>query len=141
MDHLNVRLSFGRFRTILTSPQYHRIHHAADASLANRNFAAIFPMFDVIFGTYPRPGENEYPASGLMSGEEPSGALDLVPWPFTRRRQEARQAANRPMAGRRLAGSPTELERVATLGFALAASALFDFVEALCCRPPLTGNA
>ena len=86
VNHMNVRLSFGRFRTILTSPQYHRIHHAADITIADRNFAAMFPIIDLIFGTYYAPKANEYPPSGLASGEQPSGLLDVALWPFMVRR-------------------------------------------------------
>jgi sterol desaturase/sphingolipid hydroxylase (fatty acid hydroxylase superfamily) len=82
LNHMNLRLSFGRFQTILTSPQYHRIHHAADERLANRNFAAMFPVIDVIFGTYYAPKPGEYPVSGLTSGKEPAGLLDIALWPI-----------------------------------------------------------
>src|SRR6266404_825165 len=82
LDHMNIRISFGRCRMILTSPQYHRIHHAA--TYVDRNFAAIFPIYDIIFGTYYRPEKNEYPPSGLESGEEPNNLLNAVLWPFVR---------------------------------------------------------
>ena len=86
-DHMNIRISFGRCRMILTSPQYHRIHHATNSTYANRNFAAIFPIYDVIFGTYYPPKQNEYPSSGLEGGEEPNNVLDAVLWPFVRHRR------------------------------------------------------
>ena len=82
--HMNIRASFGRFWPMLNSPQYHRIHHAADLVYANRNFAALFPVFDVIFRTYHRPEKDEYPASGLENGEAPSGLLEAIAWPFRR---------------------------------------------------------
>jgi sterol desaturase/sphingolipid hydroxylase (fatty acid hydroxylase superfamily) len=82
--HMNIRLSFGRFWPMLNCPQYHRIHHAADLVYANRNFAALFPVYDVIFGTYHRPEKDEYPASGLENGEAPSGLLEVIAWPLRR---------------------------------------------------------
>jgi sterol desaturase/sphingolipid hydroxylase (fatty acid hydroxylase superfamily) len=82
--HMNIRLSFGRLWPMLNSPQYHRIHHAADLVYAHRNFAALFPVYDVIFGTYHRPEKDEYPASGLENGESPSGLLEVIAWPIRR---------------------------------------------------------
>jgi sterol desaturase/sphingolipid hydroxylase (fatty acid hydroxylase superfamily) len=91
IDHLDVRWSFGRFAPVWTSPQYHRIHHARDEGLRDRNFAALFPVIDLVFGTYYRPAPTEYPASGLATGEEPCSVADLLLWPLRRRRfqQEA----------------------------------------------------
>jgi sterol desaturase/sphingolipid hydroxylase (fatty acid hydroxylase superfamily) len=82
--HMNIRASFGRLWPMLNSPQYHRIHHAADLAYANCNFAALFPVFDVIFRTYHRPEKDEYPASGLENGETPSGLLEAIAWPLRR---------------------------------------------------------
>ena len=31
----------------------------------NRNFAAFFPMWDVLFGTFWKPAPGEYPETGL----------------------------------------------------------------------------
>jgi sterol desaturase/sphingolipid hydroxylase (fatty acid hydroxylase superfamily) len=81
--HMNVRLSFGRFWVVLSSPQYHRIHHAADARYADRNFAALFPVYDLIFGTYFRAAMDEYPSTGLGSGEVPS-LFETITWPLHR---------------------------------------------------------
>jgi sterol desaturase/sphingolipid hydroxylase (fatty acid hydroxylase superfamily) len=82
--HMNIRLSFGRFWAVLSSPQYHRIHHAAAVRYANRNFAALFPMIDVIFGTHYRAEKNEYLSSGLETGEAPAGLFEAVTWPVRR---------------------------------------------------------
>jgi hypothetical protein len=68
-----VRLSFGRFWAFLTSPQYHRIHHAGADGFIDRNFAATSPFIDVIFGTCHKPKPGEFPASGLREGRCPPG--------------------------------------------------------------------
>jgi sterol desaturase/sphingolipid hydroxylase (fatty acid hydroxylase superfamily) len=81
VSHMNVRLSFGRFWFVLNSPQYHRIHHAADARYADCNFAALFPVYDLIFGTHRRPAKDEYPSTGLVPRETANGILDLIVWP------------------------------------------------------------
>jgi sterol desaturase/sphingolipid hydroxylase (fatty acid hydroxylase superfamily) len=67
--HANLRIGFGRFSALLTSPQLHRIHHSARPEHRDHNFATLFPVIDVAFGTYYRPGPGEYPETGL--GEPP----------------------------------------------------------------------
>ncbi|MBK8742853.1 MAG: hypothetical protein IPM02_26780 [Betaproteobacteria bacterium] len=39
----------------MTSPAAHRIHHSIEQPHRDRNFAALFPVWDVLFGTYVRP--------------------------------------------------------------------------------------
>jgi sterol desaturase/sphingolipid hydroxylase (fatty acid hydroxylase superfamily) len=53
--HANVRIGFGRFWWLLSSPQYHRIHHSIEPEHRNKNFAVWFPIYDVMFGTAHRP--------------------------------------------------------------------------------------
>jgi len=84
-EHLDIRLSYGRCRLLLTSPQYHRIHHAAGPGYADRNFVAMLPLWDVVFGTYYPARPDEYPATGVASGAEPRNLLDAVLWPFVQR--------------------------------------------------------
>jgi sterol desaturase/sphingolipid hydroxylase (fatty acid hydroxylase superfamily) len=67
--HLNVRLPLGPLTPVFAGPQWHRLHHSIKPEHADRNFAAFFPVFDIVFGTYAKPGPNEYPATGLHSGE------------------------------------------------------------------------
>ena len=59
--HMNVCVGLGRAWFLLNSPQYHRVHHSALAIHYDKNFAALFPIFDVIFGTAYRPQAREYP--------------------------------------------------------------------------------
>jgi hypothetical protein len=42
----------------------------------------MLPIFDVIFGTAWKPGEDEFPATGLATGEKATGFLDGVIWPI-----------------------------------------------------------
>jgi sterol desaturase/sphingolipid hydroxylase (fatty acid hydroxylase superfamily) len=92
--HMNWRLSFGKLWPLLNSPQYHRLHHAADPAYLNRNFVALFPVFDLIFGTCRRPRPNEYPAVGLPGGEAPANLIEAMLWPV-RRLLPGRWAAGR----------------------------------------------
>jgi len=60
LQHANVRLHFGMIgERLLVSPRYHRLHHAIGAghesegagSLGGCNFAVLFPLWDILFGT------------------------------------------------------------------------------------------
>jgi sterol desaturase/sphingolipid hydroxylase (fatty acid hydroxylase superfamily) len=82
--HMNLRLSFGPFWPLLNSPQYHRIHHGAESAYFNRNFVALFPAFDLLFGTCRRPLPGEYPTVGLPDGEAPANLLEAILWPLRR---------------------------------------------------------
>jgi sterol desaturase/sphingolipid hydroxylase (fatty acid hydroxylase superfamily) len=86
-NHINVRLSLGPFWTVINGPQYHRIHHSLLPEHWNRNFAAHFPVFDIIFGTYYRPKPGEFPPTGLDNDRQEKFA-DAVLWPFRPQRQE-----------------------------------------------------
>jgi len=67
--HLNSRISLGPLTPIIAGPQTHRIHHSKLPEHIDKNFAAIFPLWDVIFGTYYDPKKGECPPCGLASGE------------------------------------------------------------------------
>ncbi|MBR7792751.1 sterol desaturase family protein [Undibacterium sp. FT147W] len=60
LQHANVRIHFGWFGDyLLVSPRYHRMHHAiglghetqGKGTLGGHNFAVLFPVWDVLFGT------------------------------------------------------------------------------------------
>lgn len=79
--HLNVRIPLGRFVTWINNPQWHRIHHSVQIEHRDKNFAAFFPLLDILFGTawVPKPGE--YPATGLVPPERVD-IIDSVIWPI-----------------------------------------------------------
>lgn len=76
--HANLKVDFGRWSWLLNSPAYHRRHHSRLAEHYDTNFAALFPIFDVIFGTYRRP--DGWPPCGLDEGA-PASLFDLATWP------------------------------------------------------------
>ncbi|MDT5062434.1 MAG: hypothetical protein QOH63_2893 [Acidobacteriota bacterium] len=69
VNHTNVRLNLGPLTPIITGPQWHRIHHSLYDEHHDKNFAAFFPFIDILFGTYYKPGRNEYPPTGLPREE------------------------------------------------------------------------
>lgn len=75
--HANLKIDFGRWSWVLNSPAYHRRHHSRLPEHYDTNFAALFPIFDVIFGTYRRP--DGWPPCG--QDEEPRSFGDLLFWP------------------------------------------------------------
>ncbi len=85
LAHTNIRASYGLFSLLITGPQYHRIHHSSQSEHIDRNFAELFPVWDVIFGTVWRPKPEEFPATGLAGGEVPAGFVDLIVWPVRHR--------------------------------------------------------
>jgi sterol desaturase/sphingolipid hydroxylase (fatty acid hydroxylase superfamily) len=68
LSHANIRMSFGRIgEYLLVSPRFHRVHHAIGLGHEGRtqgcNFAVLFPIWDVIFGT--ANFERVYPDTGI----------------------------------------------------------------------------
>ena len=82
--HLNFRVSLGRWALWVMNPQYHRLHHSIEPAHWNRNFADLFPVIDVIFGTARAPGRLDYPATGLVPSDRPVSIADIVIWPLRR---------------------------------------------------------
>jgi sterol desaturase/sphingolipid hydroxylase (fatty acid hydroxylase superfamily) len=80
--HLNSPIAFGWFTRVLCSPQSHRIHHSKSPEHIDKTFAVIFPIWDVIFGTYHHPAKNEWPETGLASGKTVASVPEAVVLPF-----------------------------------------------------------
>lgn len=80
--HCNVRLNAGPLAKIVVSPQNHRIHHSREARHINKNFAQFFSFWDVIFGTYYAPAAEEFPQTGLCSGETVHSLAGAAFMPF-----------------------------------------------------------
>jgi sterol desaturase/sphingolipid hydroxylase (fatty acid hydroxylase superfamily) len=79
--HMNVPIGLGRCWLLLNSPQYHRIHHSSLTEHQDRNFAALFPIFDAIFRTAHRPQAGEFPATGLYDQDKPRDMIEALIWP------------------------------------------------------------
>lgn len=75
--HANVKLPMGKAGLVLAGPQYHRIHHSIERKHWDRNFAAFFPIWDIVFGTVYVPGDNEWPETGVK-GEDPTPGVGQV---------------------------------------------------------------
>jgi sterol desaturase/sphingolipid hydroxylase (fatty acid hydroxylase superfamily) len=96
---LNVRFSLGRFRLWFMNPQYHRIHHSVQPEHINKNFADLFPFWDVLFGTVVAPGEDEFPQTGLFEDQKPESLFEGLVWPI-RSFIKAKVSATKQSAGK-----------------------------------------
>jgi sterol desaturase/sphingolipid hydroxylase (fatty acid hydroxylase superfamily) len=62
--HTNIKTNLGILRYVLVTPQSHRIHHSREKQHRDKNFGAIFSIWDHLFGTQYR-NYNEYPDTGI----------------------------------------------------------------------------
>jgi sterol desaturase/sphingolipid hydroxylase (fatty acid hydroxylase superfamily) len=83
--HANLRISLGPFWAVVNSPPYHRLHHSVLPIHHDRNFAAILPLWDVLFRTCRRPMPGECPPTGLADGAAPATSLAMLTWPLAPR--------------------------------------------------------
>ena len=94
--HMNLRLNMGPLTPVFCGPQLHRIHHSNLAQHRDKNFAAFFPVIDVVFGTYYSPNRNEYPTTGLANGEDLNGLVRASLAPFKAWLKPLNQVWKRP---------------------------------------------
>ena len=80
--HTNIRLHLGPFAVLFNGPQGHRIHHSRKREHYDQNFAAFFPIWDVLFGTYHYPKRDEYPLTGVQGEKEVQTLLEAAMLPF-----------------------------------------------------------
>lgn len=81
--HANLDWDFGRLRSVIASPVFHRWHHATDPEARNKNFAGLFPVWDILFGTYYMP-RNRLPGSFGTDSPVPKGIIGQLAFPFRR---------------------------------------------------------
>jgi len=79
--HANVNWDFGPLRSVIATPVFHRWHHSKDREAWDKNFAGLFPMWDILFGTYFMP-KGRYPENFGIHDEMPSSFLGQMWRPF-----------------------------------------------------------
>jgi sterol desaturase/sphingolipid hydroxylase (fatty acid hydroxylase superfamily) len=82
--HANVDWDWGPLRSLLASPRFHRWHHTDETEARDRNFAGLFPLWDILFGTYYMP-KDRIPRSFGTSTPVPEGLVGQLVFPFRRR--------------------------------------------------------
>lgn len=83
LQHANLRTSLGPLGRVIVSPLFHRRHHAIGIGHQGVhhgcNFAVLFPVWDMLFGT-----------ADFSRAVEPTGILDQLPAPDGTRRDYGR---------------------------------------------------
>jgi sterol desaturase/sphingolipid hydroxylase (fatty acid hydroxylase superfamily) len=83
LQHANLRLPLGRFGLAVVGPEFHRWHHSTAWEARDKNFAAQFALWDVMFGTCYLPkgvSSDEYGIKETM----PTTYVDQLWHPFRR---------------------------------------------------------
>ncbi|MCB9675667.1 MAG: sterol desaturase family protein [Alphaproteobacteria bacterium] len=65
--HANVGIPTGPLKYLLVTPQFHHWHHSSQDPALDTNYAATFPWFDWVFGTYHLPEEHWPAAYGTVT--------------------------------------------------------------------------
>ena len=53
LAHANIAFRIPAFlHRIVVTPEFHRIHHSIDAKEGNSNYATVFPLWDLLFGSH-----------------------------------------------------------------------------------------
>jgi sterol desaturase/sphingolipid hydroxylase (fatty acid hydroxylase superfamily) len=82
--HANLDWTLGPFKYVIAGPVFHRWHHTAMDRGGEKNFAATFPVLDLIFGTFYMP-KNELPDHyGIADRDLPESFAGQLVYPFTR---------------------------------------------------------
>ncbi|HEX8471679.1 MAG TPA: sterol desaturase family protein [Brevundimonas sp.] len=93
--HANVSLDFGPLRHVIGSPRFHHWHHADQREAYDRNFAALFPFYDHLFGTFRMP-KDSLPELYGVDEPVPQDFLGQITHPFRRDRRRATAADASP---------------------------------------------
>ncbi|HEX8525528.1 sterol desaturase family protein [Allosphingosinicella sp.] len=95
LAHTKAPVHLGPLGGLLVDNRFHFIHHSREPRHFDRNFAAIFPVFDRIFGTYCKPEPGPLPKTGLGDRLPPQR---LSHYFLAHLPPEDRQPADRPPA-------------------------------------------
>jgi sterol desaturase/sphingolipid hydroxylase (fatty acid hydroxylase superfamily) len=80
LSHANLNWTYGPLRFVITSPVFHRWHHAEATRHRDSNFAPMFPIWDLTFGTFHMP-RGVLPQSYGAPGT-PTGFIGQLAHPF-----------------------------------------------------------
>lgn len=88
--HANVPWGFGPLRWVIATPLFHRWHHSAVREAIDKNFAGLFPVWDLLFGTWYVPVDAagrtiEPTVFGVADGSAPEGFVAQLVEPLRSR--------------------------------------------------------
>ena len=78
--HANIRCRLGPLEWLLSTPAFHHWHHTA-AAPTDRNYAAMLPWMDRLFGTHYLP-RGHWPAAYGIGTELPASLIGQLAYPF-----------------------------------------------------------
>jgi sterol desaturase/sphingolipid hydroxylase (fatty acid hydroxylase superfamily) len=81
LAHANLAWTFGPFRYVLASPVFHHWHHDRKAQFDAKNFSGIFPIWDILFGTFYMPKKLAIPEYGIEDSIS-ENVLNQLIYPF-----------------------------------------------------------
>lgn len=79
--HADVAVRLGPFERLIASPAFHHWHHA-DLGNGGQNYAAMLPLFDILFGTYRRA--QAWPKTYGCDIAPPPDLIGQLSFPFER---------------------------------------------------------
>jgi sterol desaturase/sphingolipid hydroxylase (fatty acid hydroxylase superfamily) len=80
--HANLNWTFGPLKYVFASPVFHRWHHSSQPEAIDKNFAPMFPYFDLICGTFYMPRGVVPEAYGANEPDMPAGPIGQTLFPF-----------------------------------------------------------
>ncbi len=89
--HANFRLKFRVLKWVIATPEFHHWHHSKIPRVHNKNFAAQFPLLDLLFGTLYL-STNKIPKQYGISECVPIGYLEQIVYPFKRSLENAKSS-------------------------------------------------
>ncbi len=82
MVHANVSWTFGPLRYVVISPVFHRWHHTTEKEGLDKNFAGLFPFWDLLFGTFYLPRDRQPMEFGVLRESVPESFWRQLVYPF-----------------------------------------------------------
>jgi len=87
LGHSNVDVALASpVHRILMTPHVHRLHHSNERAVCDTNFANVFPLWDVLFGTFSHPDRHALRGVGVVGDAMPASFAGQLLSPFTLRR-------------------------------------------------------
>jgi sterol desaturase/sphingolipid hydroxylase (fatty acid hydroxylase superfamily) len=81
--HANLDWTLGPFKYVIATPVFHRWHHTAADRGGEKNYAATFPILDLMFGTFYMPAGELPGRYGIADRSFPTGFAAQMAHPFT----------------------------------------------------------
>ena len=74
-------------RCVISSPAFRRRHHSWEEKAAEKNFAGLLPLWDLLFAPFYMPKESRPTVFGVAGDPVPDGFVRQRAYPFAARRK------------------------------------------------------